>query len=64
MPDMACQDACKAAYASAVSQCSKVLMDCLALAKNDADREQCKAHFEKCMALAKDARDICLATCG
>jgi hypothetical protein len=64
MPDKGCQDACNAAYSGAVAQCTNVLTSCLALAKNDAESEACKDRFRKCMALAKEVREICLGTCG
>jgi hypothetical protein len=64
MADKVCEDACIAAYQSTVIQINRTLLDGLSLAKSDAEREACKARFEKGMALAKEVKELCLATCG
>lgn len=61
--DKECSDACKDAYKDCVKNCNKVLVDCLASAKNDKEKEACKERFKKCMHLCKEAKEICLEVC-
>ena len=63
MPDELCVEACKAAYGSCVGNCNQVLLDCLATASSEEEREQCRTRFKKCMELCKEARQACLETC-
>jgi hypothetical protein len=63
MADKDCDDACKDAYKDGVKNCNKVLIECLATAKNDEGKAACKTRFKKCMALCKEAKEICLEAC-
>lgn len=62
--DPDCEAACKEAYRDCVKNCFRVLVDCLATAKNDEEREQCRSRFRSCMQLCKEARDLCVKECG
>ena len=64
MTDQKCIEACDGAYASGVGKCNQVLMDCLSIANSEAEKQQCKERFKKCMALCKEAREACLDTCN
>jgi hypothetical protein len=64
MTDQKCIEACEAAYASGVRRCNDVLMDCLAIATSEAQKQQCKESFKRCMELCKEAREACLETCN
>jgi hypothetical protein len=64
MADTDCQTACAGAYTAQVDRCADVLRDNLVLAKTDEDKQLAQTEFERCMALAKETKTICLKTCA
>lgn len=64
MPDDSCTDACSEAYMDCIRNCFRVLVDCLASARSEEEKTTCRERFARCMAVCKEARELCLRECG
>ena len=51
-------DGCDDAYKECIKKVTAVLEDCLATAKDDAAKKECRARYTRGMRLCKEAHDI------